>query len=340
MTEEFREKGKQNVFSSALVEAVNERLENSEQAMLLLNRRGFSSFVACRSCGERIECANCSVTLTYHKRDRRLLCHYCNYAEPVPDRCPACDSEHIQFLGVGSERVEQELHDDFPGARIARLDRDTVRGKRDFESILNGFREHKYDLLVGTQMIAKGHDIPNVTLVGIINADIGLGLPDFRAAERTFQLLTQAAGRAGRGSQPGIVLIQTVFPDHYAIRCAAAQDYQAFYAKEIDFRRHMRYPPFGALANLLIRAADQEEALARSQAISDLLKPPPKDIRIMGPAPAAVPKLKAEFRYQMLLKSTSRARLAEVVQKIRQHTVTEKWSPSTLAIDIDPVSLL
>ena len=207
---------------------------------MLLNRRGFSSFVACRSCGERVQCINCSLTLTYHKRDRRLLCHYCGYAEKVPSVCPKCASEHIYFLGLGSERVEEELHQAFPTARIARLDRDTVTGKRQYETILHDFREGSYDILVGTQMIAKGHDIPNVTLVGVVSADVGLGMPDFRAAERTFQLLTQVAGRAGRGSVPGIVLIQTINPDHYAVRMAAAQDYQAFYEKELNFRRMMQ----------------------------------------------------------------------------------------------------
>ena len=171
--------------------------------MLLHNRRGFSSFVACRSCGERVQCVNCAVTLTYHRRDRRMLCHYCSYAERVPSLCPKCKSEHIYFLGLGAERVEDELHREFPEARIARMDRDTVSGKRHFETILTGFRERAFDILVGTQMIAKGHDIPNVTLVGVISADIGLGMPDFRAAERTFQLLTQVAGRAGRGHLPG-----------------------------------------------------------------------------------------------------------------------------------------
>ena len=237
MRQEFLETRKQATFSRALIDAVTARLANGEQTMLLLNRRGFSSFVACRACGERVECVNCSVTLTYHRRDRRMLCHYCNYSTRVPERCPKCDSEYIQFLGTGSERVEEELHAAFPRARIARLDRDTVRGKRDYETILSGVSRGRFDILVGTQMIAKGHDIPNVTLVGVVNADIGLGLPDFRAAERTFQLLTQAAGRAGRGETPGIVLIQTINPDHYAIRCAAAQDYEMFYAKEIEFRR-------------------------------------------------------------------------------------------------------
>jgi primosomal protein N' (replication factor Y) len=209
---------------------------------VLLNRRGFSSFVACRACGERVQCMNCSLTLTYHKRDRRLLCHYCGYAEKVPSQCPKCASEHIYFLGLGSERVEEELHRAFPAARIARLDRDTVTGKRQYETILHDFREGNYDILVGTQMIAKGHDIPNVTLVGVVSADVGLGMPDFRAAERTFQLLTQVAGRAGRGSVPGIVLIQTINPDHYAVRMAAAQDYQAFLREGTELPAHDALP--------------------------------------------------------------------------------------------------
>ena len=256
MRQEFLETRKHATFSRALIEAIRERLSNNEQAMVLLNRRGFSSFVACRACGARVECINCALTLTWHRRDRRLLCHCCGYAEKVPTLCPKCQSEHIHFMGIGSERVEDELHGEFPEARIARLDRDTVTGKRQFEDILNNFRERNFDILVGTQMIAKGHDIPNVTLVGVVSADVGLGMPDFRAAERTFQLLTQVAGRAGRGHLPGVVYMQTINPDHYAIRLAADQDYNTFFEKELQFRRFMKYPPFSAMANILVRAAE------------------------------------------------------------------------------------
>jgi len=340
MRREFLETRKQATFSRALIDAVTERLENGEQTMLLLNRRGFSSFVACRACGERLQCVNCSVTLTYHKRDRRMLCHYCNYATPVPDCCPKCASEFLQFIGVGSERLETELGAAFPRARIARLDRDTVGGKRDYETILAGFRERHFDILVGTQMIAKGHDIPNVTLVGIVNADLGLGLPDFRAAERTFQLLTQAAGRAGRGETPGIVLIQTINPDHYAIQCAAEQDYEKFYRKEIEFRRLMYYPPFGALANIIVRSTNEEDALARSAALGRLLNPAPEGVRVMGPAAAPVLRVKSEYRYQMLLKTASRKRLGEVLAEVRRFAAAEKWGPANLAIDVDPMTLL
>ncbi len=340
MRQEFLETRKHATFSRALIDAVTARLNNGEQSMLLLNRRGFSSFVACRACGERVECTNCSVTLTYHRRDRRMLCHYCNYSERVPERCPKCDSEYIQFMGLGSERVEAELNGAFPKARIARLDRDAINGKRDYETILAGFRDGDYDILVGTQMIAKGHDIPNVTLVGIVSADVGLGLPDFRAAERTFQLLTQAAGRAGRGETPGIVLIQTINPDHYAVQCAAAQDYQAFYEKEIHFRRALNYPPFAALANIIVQGRDEEEALSRSAALGRVLQPAPEGIRVIGPAAAATARIKNEYRFQMLLKSATRKRLNQVLGDLRRFATAEKWNPASLVIDVDPMTLL
>jgi primosomal protein N' (replication factor Y) len=340
MRQEFLETRKQNTFSRKLLEALDKRLASGEQTIVLLNRRGFSSFVACRSCGERVQCINCSLTLTYHKRDRRLLCHYCGYAAKVPSLCPKCSSEHIYFLGVGSERVEEELHREFPTARIARLDRDTVTGKRQYETILQGFREGNYDVLVGTQMIAKGHDIPNVTLVGVVSADMGLGMPDFRASERTFQLLTQVAGRAGRGSLPGIVLVQTINPDHYAIRFAAAHDYQGFYDKEIHFRRMMRYPPFSAMANVLVRAERQEAAMRMSAELGMIMTPMPENLKIMGPAEAPVPRLKNEFRYQFLIKAANRKALNELLQQIRGFAIQRKWGATALVIDVDPLTLM
>jgi len=340
MRQEFLETRKLAIFSRRLVDMIAERLEKGEQTMLLLNRRGFSSFVACRACGEKMECVNCAVTLTYHRRDRRMLCHYCNYAQKVPSVCPKCGSEYLNFIGTGSEKVEEELHRDFPAARIARMDRDTVSGKRHFETILHGFREGESDILVGTQMIAKGHDIPNVTLVGVVSADVGLGLPDFRAAERTFQLLTQAAGRAGRGSLPGIVLIQTINPEHYAIRYASEQNYDGFYEKEIQFRKLMRYPPFAALANVLVRSQKQEEALEMSTALGRMLDPAPEGLKILGPAEAPVPKLKSEFRYQLLIKAIDRKRLNQTLRELRRFTQDRKWNPTALVIDVDPLTLL
>jgi primosomal protein N' (replication factor Y) len=340
LREEFVETRRNALFSRRLVDAVQAKLDSGEQTILLMNRRGFSASVACRSCGERVQCVNCAIGLTYHRRDNRLLCHYCEYAQRVPEKCPKCGSDHVYFIGSGSEKVEDELHRHFPKARIARLDRDTVTGKNHYEQILGGFREGNYDILVGTQMIAKGHDIPNVTLVGVINADIGLGMPDFRAAERTFQLLTQVAGRAGRHHLPGAVIVQTINPDHYAVRCAALQDYAKFYEKELQFRRLMRYPPFAAMANVLVRAEKQEDALSLSGQIAHLLHDPGEGMKILGPAEAPVPRLKNEFRYQTLIKATSRPKLNIILKHLRQHAINEKWPATSLVIDVDPLSLL
>ena len=337
---EFLETKSQSTFSRKLLDEIEQRLAKGEQAMLLLNRRGFSSFMVCRACGERLLCANCSVALTHHRRDRRMLCHYCGYADKVPSECPKCGSDYIQFLGTGSERVEDELHQRLTTARIARLDRDSASGKGAFEQILQAFREGEIDILVGTQMIAKGHDIPNVTLVGVVLADIGLSMPDFRAAERSFQLLTQAAGRAGRGDTPGRVVVQTLNPDHYAIRFAAEQDYEGFYKKELEFRKWLRYPPFAAFANVLVRAEKQEEALRMSAQLGLVLNPPPPGIRVMGPAEAPTLRLKNEFRYQVLLKAAKRATLHLVLTELRRFADKEKWKATALAIDVDPISLM
>lgn len=340
MRVEFLETGRQSSFSRVLLDALRERLASGEQAILLHNRRGFSTFVACRCCGERMMCAYCSVTLTYHRRDRRMLCHYCNYATQVPQSCLSCGSEHIYFIGVGAERVEDELHREFPQARIARLDRDAVAGKHRLEAILQGFRDHQFDFLVGTQMIAKGHDIPNVTLVGIISADLSLGIPDFRAAERTFQLLTQAAGRAGRGDLPGQVIIQTLAPEHYAIRYAAAQDYEGFYAKELEFRRALFYPPFSAMASVLVRDPQQEHAACMAAELGRLLMPPPPQIKVHGPAAAPVERIQGDFRYQLLLKSANRPLLKSTLERLRQYAQQRSWPPAALTVDVDPLHLL
>ena len=337
---EFLETKKQSTFSRRLLEEMAIRLAQREQVMLLLNRRGFSSFLVCRACGERMQCENCSVVLTHHRRDRRMLCHTCGFAEKIPETCPKCGSDYIQFLGTGAERVEDELHLHLPTARIARLDRDTATGKGAFEHILQTFRDGSIDILVGTQMIAKGHDIPNVTLVGVVLADIGLSLPDFRAAERTFQLLTQAAGRAGRGDTPGQVIIQTLNPDHYAVRFAAQQNYPGFYNKEIEFRKWLRYPPFAALANVIVRAEKQEDALRMASQIGYLLTPPPPGIRVMGPAEAPVLRVKNEFRYQLLLKAAKRSVLRQVLQDLRGLALKERWKSTALVIDVDPISLM
>ncbi len=340
MRVEFLETKRQATFSRSLMNEIAQRLGAGEQTMLLLNRRGFSSFMVCRKCGDRMMCENCSIVLTYHRSERRMLCHMCGFAAKVPTICPKCSSDQIQFLGTGSERLETELHEYLPTARIARLDRDSAGAKGAFENIIGEFRGGNVDILVGTQMIAKGHDIPNVTLVGIVLADIGLSIPDFRAAERTFQLLTQAAGRAGRGHTPGRVVIQTLNPDHYAVKFAADQDYEGFYQKEIEFRKWLRYPPFAAFANILVRATKQEEALRMSTELGYLLDPQPEGIRVMGPAEAPVLKVKSEFRYQILLKAARRPVLREVLNKLRAFAEKEKWKATALMIDVDPISLM
>jgi primosomal protein N' (replication factor Y) (superfamily II helicase) len=340
MRTEFVETGRQDLFSRQFEEAVKARLADGEQIMILLNRRGFSTIVACRKCGHRMECRDCSLTLTYHRSERKLLCHYCNYIEAVPSKCPKCESEYIYFLGTGAEKVEDVLRQRFPTARIARLDRDSVRGRDHYETVLNAFREKSYDILVGTQMIAKGHDIPNVTFVGVVSADVGLGIPDFRAAERSFQLLTQVSGRAGRGHLPGQVLLQTINPDHYAIRFAAAQDYEGFYRKELHFRRMMHYPPFTAMASLLVRSKKLEEALALSGKLGQHLRELPEGIRMLGPAAAPVVRLKTDYRYQFLLKAASRRVLAQVLRKARDYALAENWPATALVMDVDPMSLM
>ena len=341
MRADFQQSGEDQVFSRRLTEEIRERLERGEQAMILLNRRGYSPVVLCRSCGETVQCRNCAIAMTHHRRAQRLMCHYCGYQAPVPKVCPKCASEYIYFLGTGSEKLEDLLHGTFPTARIGRLDRDTVRGRGDFERVLSALHAGELDLLVGTQMIAKGHDIHGVTLVGVVGADFALGFPDFRAAERTFQLLTQVAGRAGRGSTPGKVILQTYFPEHYAIRFAERHDYRGFYEKELQYRRWMHYPPFTALASVLVRSDELAQALKYSGVLGRWLeKHPTKDVRVLGPAAAPLARLKQEYRYHFILKSQSRERLNVVLRALLDFAAAQKIPRGKLVVDVDPVSLL
>jgi primosomal protein N' (replication factor Y) (superfamily II helicase) len=340
MRDEFQRKKKEEVLSRKLVEEIGDRLTRNEQVMVLLNRRGFSAFVLCRSCGETVQCKNCAISMTYHKREHWLICHYCGFKRPAPRTCPKCGSEYVQYLGTGSEKLEHILHTLFPQARIARLDRDTARGRDDLERILSGLHAGDIDLLVGTQMIAKGHDIPNVTLVGVVGSDAALSFPDFRAAERTFQLLTQVAGRAGRGETPGKVVLQTYFPDHYAIRFAAAHDYHGFYEKEARFRSWMHYPPFNAVSNVLVRSNQLDEALTWSGMLGKWFEATRLEgVRVMGPAAAAIVRLKTEYRYHFLLKSASRERMNAALRAMIEHAVEKKIPRSNLVVDVDALSL-
>ena len=341
MRDEFQRTKKDEALSRKLVAEIGERLERQEQVMVLLNRRGYSAFVLCRECGESIQCKNCAISMTYHKREHRLVCHYCGYMRPAPKTCPKCGSEFVQYLGTGSEKLEHILHGLFPQARIARLDRDTVRGRDDFERMLTALQSGEIDLLVGTQMIAKGHDVANVTLVGVVGSDAALSFPDFRAAERTFQLLTQVAGRAGRGETPGKVVLQTFFPDHYAIQYAAAHDYRGFYEKEIRFRSWMHYPPFNAVSNVLVRSQKLDEALSWSGVLGKWFENTRLEgVRVMGPAAAAIVRLKTEYRYHFLLKSASRERMNNVLRSMLDYATQQKIPRNNVVVDVDALSLI
>jgi primosomal protein N' (replication factor Y) (superfamily II helicase) len=338
---EFQETGKEQVISRKLVEEIRQRLERKEQAMVLLNRRGYSPVALCRSCGNRMECQNCAIAMTHHKRANRMVCHYCGFMAPVPKVCGECGSEYVYFLGTGSEKLEELLHGLFPQARIGRLDRDTVRGNEDFERALNALNEGELDLLVGTQMIAKGHDIHGVTLVGVVGADAALGFPDFRAAERTFQLLTQVAGRAGRGQTPGKVVLQTYFPDHYAVQYAAQHDFVGFYEKELRFRSWMHYPPYSALANVLVRSDKLDEALRWSGILGKWFeKTRYEGIRVLGPAAAPIVRLKRDYRYHFVLKSASREKLNATLRSMLVYASQEKIPRTQVIVDVDAVWLM
>jgi len=341
MRQEFQETGSEQVISRKLAEEIKERLEKKEQVMVLLNRRGYSPVVLCRACGKTLECKNCAIAMTHHKRSRRMECHYCGYTAPVPKACIHCGSEYVYFLGTGSEKLEELLHGMFPQARIGRLDRDTVRGREDFERALNALDEGELDLLVGTQMIAKGHDIHGVTLVGVVGADMALGFPDFRAAERTFQLLTQVAGRAGRGQTPGKVVLQTYFPGHYAVQYAAQHDFTGFYEKELRFRSWMHYPPYSALANVLVRSNKMDEALRWSGILGKWFEQTRHEgIRVLGPAAAPIVRLKQDYRHHFVVKSASREKLNALLRAMLAFAAQQKIPRTQLIVDVDAVWLM
>ena len=342
MREAFARYQKPRIFSDELLQAVEETHQKNEQSIILLNRRGYSSFVLCRSCGESIQCPNCDVTLTYHRGERVIVCHYCNHREAAPTKCPSCAGKYIYYVGEGTEQIEEKLRKLFPTLRMARIDRDTASRRGAFERSLIEFGEGKIDMLVGTQILAKGHDFPNVTLVGVVSVDAGLALPDFRAAERTFQLLTQVAGRAGRGDRPGKVLIQTYHPYHYALKHASAQDYAGFYQEEIRHRLNHTYPPFVALASLLVRGADIVRVRADAVELRKELDRANADraARILGPAPAPLARLKGEYRVQLLIKCRNRRRLRKIIDDALKALVERNVSLRSINVEIDPVSIM
>ena len=341
MREEYASEGPDVVVSRDLAQAIEGRLARKEQVLVLLNRRGYATAVFCRQCGDTFECPNCSISLTVHtaRNGWRARCHYCNYSVQVPKACRKCAAPYLEHAGFGTEKVEQQLAGLFPAARIGRVDRDSVRRKGALTSLLSRFAAGELDLLVGTQMIAKGHDFPRVTLVGVVSADVGLGLADFRAGERTFQLLTQVAGRAGRGERTGEAIVQTLYPSHYSVRLACQQDYPAFFEREVEYRKGLRYPPFVALVNAVVRGRTFDEAMRLAQELAAALasRAQAGGFAVLGPAPAPLTRLRGEHRVQIFLKGGRRDQMRLAMRaalaglpEVRRRVV----------VDVDPLSVL
>lgn len=342
MREEFRRTGQDHPLSQRLRTALREVVERGEQAMVLLNRRGYTRVMLCRQCGEAVGCRACSIALTWHQVGQKLMCHYCGATRGRPAACPACGSPHLHDFGSGTQRAEEELARALPGAAVARLDRDVIRSPQRLAAILGDFACGRTQVLVGTQMIAKGHHFPKVTLVGVLSADAALRMPDFRAAERTFQLLTQVSGRAGRGDLPGRVIIQAFRPDHPALQASLTQDFEAFAARELPARQVLRYPPAAALANLVVRHKDQTTAFERAREVAERLKAAGEEkVAVLGPTSAPLARLQELWRVQILVRAVKRRRVTET---IRRALWNERGEPALdlagLIIDIDPYQLL
>ena len=341
MREEYADAGSDVVISRSLSAALQERLDRREQVLVLLNRRGYATAVFCRQCGDTFECPNCSVSLTVHRARRgwRGRCHYCDYSMDVPRSCRKCAAPYLEQAGFGTEKVEQQLRECFPAARVSRVDRDSMRRKGALTNLLSAFAAGEIDVLVGTQMIAKGHDFPRVTLVGVISADVGLGLADFRAGERTFQLLTQVAGRAGRGQQAGEAIVQTLYPEHYSIQLACQQDYPAFFEREHVYRRAMRYPPGVAMISVVVRGRTFEEAMRIATDIVGRLESSARraGFHVLGPAPAPLGRLRGEHRVQCFLKGTRRADMRCALKAVLADMPEVR---RRVTVDVDPLSML
>jgi primosomal protein N' (replication factor Y) len=337
MRDELASEGPDVVLSRPLCDAIGRRLAAQEQSLVLLNRRGYATALFCRQCAATLECPNCSITLTVHRSAARARCHYCDHEVRVPERCPSCAGEFLEYRGIGTERIEAEIRARFPDARIARVDRDTVRRRGAIGRVLRRFARRELDVLVGTQMIAKGHDFPEVTLVGVVSADVGLGVADFRAAERTFQLLTQVVGRAGRGARQGDAYIQTLYPAHYSIQHAAKQDYLAFFERELDYRRGMHYPPTLSMVSLVVKAATPGQALGDASRIARLLRASPGGFEVLGPAPAPLSRLRGEHRVQIFLKGAHRAAMRQAVARALD---AHRDLARRVTVDVDPLSML
>ncbi len=334
------------VLSDMLAKKIDEKLDRREQVIILQNRRGYASVVQCGECGHVEMCPNCNISMSYHLRGLRMRCHYCNESQKAPDLCPQCGSVEIRYRGVGTQKVERLFEERFPKARIVRMDLDTTRGRKAHDRILQDFAEYKYDILIGTQMVAKGLDFPRVTLVGVISADTGLYLPDFRASERTFQLLTQVAGRAGRKDTQGEVIIQTYSPDHICLQCAREHDFKRFFYHEMHERRSLQYPPFGRLALIQFRHENERTTLEAAMLFAGLLKKLDGEYSVLGPSPSPLTRLQNQYRFQIILKnnrkkdpaaSKMRAAIVRATEEYKQAT---RYSRVRVSIDIDPLVIL
>lgn len=336
--------GNKTIISRVLDREMETALKKKQQIILFLNRRGYSTFISCRECGAVLKCPSCGISLTYHKEDGVAVCHYCGYTQEPPTRCPSCNSKYIRYFGTGTEKVEEQVRELFPEAVIQRLDLDSTRRKGSIEAILKRFKKGKIDILVGTQLVAKGLDFRNVGLVGIISADVTLNIPDFRSPERTFQLITQAAGRAGRGDETGRVIIQSYTPDNYAVRFAAQQDYKGFFDAEIQLRSYMGYPPFSDLIQLVFSSKEEEKARAAAELWYEKVRQAlgeAEQERIFRPQPAPMNKIKDTYRYCMLLKCPQGKRklYTETLQQIREREKIKK-KEYAVTVDINPYSFV
>ena len=343
MREELKE-GNRSVFSKNLAGEVTNILQNSQQAILFLNRRGYSTVVSCRNCGSVVKCKKCDISLTYHRSENALICHYCGYRQRPPTRCEVCGSDRIKHLGSGTEKLEKAVEEGFEGARVLRMDMDTTRKKGAHYDILKTFKNHEADILLGTQMIAKGLDFPGVTLVGVILADFTLNLPDFRASERTFQLLTQVSGRAGRGSELGKVIIQTYNPAHYSIAAAKGHDYEGFYAQEIEIRRKFGYPPFKRLINIIVSGGEQRKVINGAGTFYNGLKERLEGLKgyryeLYGPSQAMHSKIKNRYRWQIIIKAPVLSGITEAVRETKFELLKGPLRGLSIIADVDPYSL-
>ncbi len=340
LKEEYAQKNT-STFSRLLQEKISNRLQQKEQIVLLLNRRGYSSFMMCRDCGYVLPCPNCDISLTLHMDVKKMRCHYCGHQENIPKKCPDCQGEKIRYYGTGTQKVEEELQERFPSARILRMDVDTTRKKGAHEKILKAFEEQEADILLGTQMIAKGLDYPNITLVGVLNADTALNLPDFRSSERTFQLLTQVSGRAGRGAKPGEVIVQTFNPEHHSIVLAQAQDYEAFYQQEMILRHQSGYPPFYFTVKITISHPAEQVVAKKSYQIAEQLKNGlSPESRILGPTPSGIARIKNRYYYQIILKYKHEVHLHRMLREILETSQSEQRKNLYVSIDYEPLNFI